>query len=351
MKTKKIISIKNLDTKVAQLFVSYCFLIKNKLSEDWFFTNKEMPEIVAIPASFNGEISKDTKIVIRIGSKNKRKQDINSEGFKLIDISSPFNSNQIITELNNISIASLTIAKQDVRKKVFSFKKVISKLFLKHTQSTRKISSIKTNSMNKNSKTNALLKLVDPNYHNNLKVVFLGRPGAGKTTAIVSAQSEGLVSCEVNATDTIGMLKHQTTIGIDYCQCNFKNGIKLKLFGTPGQGRYSQLQTQTVKNADICIILIDLTSVAPFSEFKYYQSILDSVNNRDSLKVVLFTHCDQNEHDIGNLSKDVKRAAKGDVITARIDPRNRNEVRDFLKLISKEKLKNNANINLQSFSI
>ena len=351
MKTKKIISIKELDNNVAQLFVSYCFLLRNKLKDDWFFTKKDIPEVMAVPQSYNGEISKKTKVLVRIGNVDKNIRLKENNLCKVINITAPFSSDQIITLLNEISNELSLKETNKSNSSVFSFKKSISKLFNKYINTKPNTQYIMSKSNNPQAKTTALLKLVDPNYHKNLKIVFLGRPGAGKTTAIVSAESKGLVKCEVNATDTVGVLKRQTTIGIDYCQCNLENGLKLKLYGTPGQGRYSQLQTQTVKKSDICITLIDLTSVAPYAEFKYYNKIVDSVNNSDTLKVVLFTHCDQNEHSMKSLSKEIKRASNGEVLTAQIDPRNRYDVRQLLKLLAKSKLENNINLPLESFAI
>ncbi|MBL4659164.1 MAG: hypothetical protein JKY19_02320 [Alcanivoracaceae bacterium] len=180
--------------------------------------------------------------------------------------------------------------------------------------------------------------LCNPDNKRTLKVVFLGRPGSGKTTAISSASTDTHLTTEVRTTDSVSLIKDKTTIGIDYGECNFDNNLTLRLYGTPGQRRYDYLQTQTIAKTDIYVILVDLSSVAPFAEFMYYKEIIDSSGNDAALRVVAFTHYDMREHEMTQLSKEIRHKYHSEILTLKIDTRKKDEVRLMLKKTAQIKL-------------
>ncbi|MCF6300879.1 MAG: 50S ribosome-binding GTPase, partial [Proteobacteria bacterium] len=182
---------------------------------------------------------------------------------------------------------------------------------------------------------NKLLDTCKPKRIKQLKVVFLGRPGSGKTTAIGNISTSKVLTTEVSATDSVGMLKNQTTIGIDYGEYKFEDKIMLRLYGTPGQKRYDFVRNQIIKNADIYIIMIDLTSSHPFQELNYFNSTINrSGINRGVIKMIALTHADQSKLNVSQLVKQLKDKSHGKFLISVMDPRNQIESKKVLKNVA-----------------
>ncbi len=73
------------------------------------------------------------------------------------------------------------------------------------------------------------------------KIIFVGSVGAGKTTAITAISDIATVSTEAIATDDTALRKETTTVGMDYGEVRIDAGLVLRLYGTPGQGRFSHM--------------------------------------------------------------------------------------------------------------
>ncbi len=150
----------------------------------------------------------------------------------IFNLGLPFNSLNIINTLNKIS---KLMVNNDLRQNQtnhsssFSLKKTFSR-FLRRGETVEKpvanaAQKARTPVRNgqpvvaqkaKSNMVNNLFKLLQPNQMQQLKVVFLGAPGSGKTTAIAEASSGNTLTTEVKASDTVGLLKSHTTIGIDF---------------------------------------------------------------------------------------------------------------------------------------
>lgn len=76
------------------------------------------------------------------------------------------------------------------------------------------------------------------NLAGDIKIVFTGPMGAGKTTAIRGVGDGMGISTEVPLSDGGVGDKTSTTVGLDYGVCRLPGGRVLKLFGTPGQERF-----------------------------------------------------------------------------------------------------------------
>ena len=70
------------------------------------------------------------------------------------------------------------------------------------------------------------------------KIVFAGSMGAGKTEAIRSLSEVPVLATEAFNTDSQAHNKMQTTVGIDYGEITLDDGVKIGLYGTPGQARF-----------------------------------------------------------------------------------------------------------------
>ena len=66
------------------------------------------------------------------------------------------------------------------------------------------------------------------------KIVFIGSPGAGKSTSIRSISDLPPVSTEVPASDE----SRDTTVALDFGEMTLDDGEVVRLYGVPGQGRF-----------------------------------------------------------------------------------------------------------------
>jgi signal recognition particle receptor subunit beta len=102
-----------------------------------------------------------------------------------------------------------------------------------------------------------------------LKIVFTGTMGAGKTTAIAAISDRAPVMTDVQNTDP-GSAKPLTTVGLDYGEVTLEGGEHLRLFGTPGQSRFDFLWRILARNALGLVILVDNTRPDPLADLQVY---------------------------------------------------------------------------------
>ena len=123
-------------------------------------------------------------------------------------------------------------------------------------------------------------------------MVFLGSPGSGKTTALQTVSDGKALGSEVAATDIVAKDKEKTTVGIDYSEVQVNDGLKLQLFGTPGQVKFNFLWDVVGKSADAFVILMDLSRPEPMMYLKFYLRFLHTeIGNSENVFCAL-THCD-----------------------------------------------------------
>lgn len=90
-----------------------------------------------------------------------------------------------------------------------------------------------------------------------LKLVFAGPMGAGKTTAIRAISEIEPIATEVANTDTSEYNKEETTVAMDYGELTLAGGDKLRLYGTPGQVRFDFMWSIVATGALGVVILLD----------------------------------------------------------------------------------------------
>jgi signal recognition particle receptor subunit beta len=103
-----------------------------------------------------------------------------------------------------------------------------------------------------------------------LKIVFSGPMGAGKTTAIRSICAGDVLSTEVPMSGEAMGDKTSTTVGMDYGECALSDDHKLKLFGTPGQERFRFMWQILGIGAFGLVILVDNTTADPIGDVEQY---------------------------------------------------------------------------------
>lgn len=101
------------------------------------------------------------------------------------------------------------------------------------------------------------------------KLLFTGPTGAGKTTAIAAVSEVPPVITDVLNTDE-EVSKEHTTVGLDFGEITLDNGDKLRLFGTPGQKRFSFMWDILGKGAIGLIVLLDNSAPDPVADLKRY---------------------------------------------------------------------------------
>ncbi len=104
-----------------------------------------------------------------------------------------------------------------------------------------------------------------------IKLVFTGSSGAGKTTAITAISEIPVINTDVRATDlTTTQRKSKTTVAMDYGELTLEDGQKLRLYGTPGQQRFDYMWKILIKGALGLIILVDNSGPDPIGDLARY---------------------------------------------------------------------------------
>jgi signal recognition particle receptor subunit beta len=98
-----------------------------------------------------------------------------------------------------------------------------------------------------------------------LKILFVGPPGAGKTTAIGKLSNVAPVSTEVSSSE-LGLGKACTTVGLDYGELVFGDIGRVRLFGVPGQARFSFMWDILAPGATGFVLLIHAGSQDPVAD-------------------------------------------------------------------------------------
>ena len=104
---------------------------------------------------------------------------------------------------------------------------------------------------------------------NEHKVVILGAMGAGKSTLVRAVAGGAVVDTDVVNTDASSS-KLATTVAMDYADVNLPNGDRLRLYGTPGQQRFSFIWPVLLQGARGVVILADASSPDVVQELQSY---------------------------------------------------------------------------------
>lgn len=120
------------------------------------------------------------------------------------------------------------------------------------------------------------------------KIIITGEMGAGKTTAITTLSDTPLVSTEVKNND-IENTKQSTTVGMDYGSIQINPHIRLLLFGTPGQKRFSFMWDILCRGSLGTIILVKADSPSLYDTLKYF---IDFFYKHGSSNIIVgVSHC------------------------------------------------------------
>ncbi|MBK8183988.1 MAG: ATP/GTP-binding protein [Candidatus Competibacteraceae bacterium] len=117
-----------------------------------------------------------------------------------------------------------------------------------------------------------------------IKFIFTGPPGAGKTTAISTISEFPPVSTDVFSTDGLSSLKEKTTVAMDFGQITLDNGQKIGLYGTPGQQRFKFMWDILVRGGLGLIVLVDNRRSDPLKDLEIYlENFSEFINETDAV--------------------------------------------------------------------
>lgn len=102
------------------------------------------------------------------------------------------------------------------------------------------------------------------------KIIFAGPVGAGKTTSISSVSDILVVGTEAKASDDVALRKANTTVAMDYGVLNLDGGMKVHLYGTPGQDRFNFMWEILSEGAMGFVILLDSLRPDPLADLDSY---------------------------------------------------------------------------------
>ncbi|NOQ62880.1 MAG: GTP-binding protein [Methyloprofundus sp.] len=106
-----------------------------------------------------------------------------------------------------------------------------------------------------------------------VKIVFVGSVGSGKTTAVIAVSDIDVAGTEAKATEKDALhRKPSTTVAMEYGQANLSN-TKVHIYGTPGQRRFDFMASILCEGAAGIVILIDNGAEDPMAELDYFLNI------------------------------------------------------------------------------
>lgn len=108
---------------------------------------------------------------------------------------------------------------------------------------------------------------------NDHKLLFVGSPGVGKTTAIRAVSDHPPVSTEVPSTEE----ERDTTVALDFGELTLDDDDVLRLYGVPGQDRFDFIWPLISDGAMGMIILVDNSLAKPLETLDGYLDSFDEI--------------------------------------------------------------------------
>lgn len=129
----------------------------------------------------------------------------------------------------------------------------------------------------------------------NLKIVFIGPVGAGKTSAIQAVSEITPIDTEAKVSEGEVITKETTTVAIDYGRVTTAAGQKVHMYGAPGQIRFEfmwdMLKQDIANDCSGVVVMIDNTADTPKADLLYYLEAFKSLVSSAKL-LVLTTQTD-----------------------------------------------------------
>jgi signal recognition particle receptor subunit beta len=162
-------------------------------------------------------------------------------------------------------------------------------------------------------------------------ILFAGPMGAGKTTAIQSLSEIEVVKTEANNSERHIVDKATTTVALDYGEILIGAEDKVRLYGIPGQKRFSFMWTILKKRAEGMILLVNSDAPDPIGEMTFFLEEFRELYDRGGV-VIGITRSDVKEGPtVADFTDALERTNPGLVIPVfTVDPRNKGQMENVL---------------------
>ena len=162
-------------------------------------------------------------------------------------------------------------------------------------------------------------------------ILFAGPMGAGKTTAIQSVSEIDVVSTEANNSERDVVDKPTTTVALDYGEIVLDGEEKLRLYGIPGQRRFSFMWSILKERAEGMVLLVNNDGPDPVSEMLEYLDDFRELYNRGAVVVGISRSDVNSERSLADFSDALEREHPGTVVPVfTVDPRDRDHMEMLL---------------------
>ncbi|EHI7576303.1 hypothetical protein J9T05_005065 [Salmonella enterica] len=128
---------------------------------------------------------------------------------------------------------------------------------------------------------------------NDYKVLFIGRTGVGKTTAINAVSQSKVIATDVAMTKGYSEQKKTTTVGLDYGEYTSKYSNQLflmRLYGVPGQERFGYSWEILQKGCSGIILLADATHNLLVDDIIYYTNAMRENSGVTPMVIAIMKH-------------------------------------------------------------
>ena len=166
-----------------------------------------------------------------------------------------------------------------------------------------------------------------------LKIVITGCVGSGKSTAIQSISDTDIIATDVDASDEIKEDKDTTTVALDYGELKTDDGQLIKIYGTPGQDRFSFMWEILAEGALGIAVLVNHQRPDPVGDLDMYLANFRKAIE-DSTVVVGITHLDDEDMDGMDRYYDYMAARGLDYPIFPVDARSRFQVNVMIEAMA-----------------
>ena len=129
------------------------------------------------------------------------------------------------------------------------------------------------------------------------KIIFAGPVGAGKTTAVRSISDIPVVSTERRATDSVRLLKSNTTVAMDYGMIQLQDQLRVHLYGAPGQDRFDFMWDILSTGAIGLVVLLDHSRESLLTDLEHFLDAFKSIIHKTNGALVIgVTRMELNPH-------------------------------------------------------
>lgn len=130
---------------------------------------------------------------------------------------------------------------------------------------------------------------------NDFKILFIGRTGVGKTTAIDAVSQSKVIATDVAMTTGYSEQKHTTTVGLDYGEFTIElsnQNYLMRLYGVPGQERFSYSWDILQKGCSGIVLLADANHKLLIEDITYYTNVI----NKNSVVIPMVIAITKHDH-------------------------------------------------------